>query len=206
MNVIVIGCGKLGRMLAEDLNKDGHNVAIIDDNADRFLSLDGSFNGVTVTGMPMDIDTLRNAGVEFCDAVAVVTSDDNLNITVSEILVNFLKIENVVTRITDPSKWDFFSTFGLQTVCSTDLTCSSIYSIITGKNRKNIINIDKKKISVEIEGVQNEFVGRLLKEVNVREDQSLIGIIDKNGEIFFNNSYNNVVLSKGDQLIISKKL
>lgn len=37
----------------------------------------------------MDMDVLRDAGVESCDAVAVVTSDDNLNITVSQIVKNF---------------------------------------------------------------------------------------------------------------------
>ena len=48
---------------------------------------------MTVTGMPMDMDVLRNAGVEWCDAVAVVTPDDNLNITISQIVKTFFQVE-----------------------------------------------------------------------------------------------------------------
>ena len=86
MNVLVVGCGKVGSRLARLLAQRGHNVSVIDREEDMFSQLGEDFDGVTVTGMPMDMDVLRNAGVEWCDAVAVVTPDDNLNITISQIV------------------------------------------------------------------------------------------------------------------------
>ena len=103
MNVLVVGCGKVGSRLARLLAQRGHNVSVIDREEDMFSQLGEDFDGVTVTGMPMDMDVLRNAGVEWCDAVAVVTPDDNLNITISQIVKTFFQVENVVTRISDPS-------------------------------------------------------------------------------------------------------
>ena len=113
MNVLVVGCGKVGSRLARLLAQRGHNVSVIDREEDMFSQLGEDFDGVTVTGMPMDMDVLRNAGVEWCDAVAVVTPDDNLNITISQIVKTFFQVENVVTRISDPAREMAFHQFCL---------------------------------------------------------------------------------------------
>ena len=81
MNVLVIGSGRLGRYLASLLDQEGHDVAVIDENADNFRQLDKDFSGITVEGIPMDMEVLKEAGIENCDAVAAATPDDNLNIT-----------------------------------------------------------------------------------------------------------------------------
>ncbi len=98
MNVLVIGCGRLGRRLAELLDHHGHDVAVVDSDADAFRMLEKDFNGMTVTGFPMDTKVLKNAGIESCDAVAVCTPDDNLNITISQIAKEFL-VCAIVARI-----------------------------------------------------------------------------------------------------------
>ena len=79
-----------GRRLAELLDHHGHDVAVVDSDADAFRMLEKDFNGMTVTGFPMDTKVLKNAGIESCDAVAVCTPDDNLNITISQIAKEFL--------------------------------------------------------------------------------------------------------------------
>ena len=85
MNILVIGGGLLGRRVAEMLDAAGHDVAVIDESEDNIAQLDADFGGVTSVGFPMDLKNLRSAGIESCDAVAVTTSDDNLNITVGQI-------------------------------------------------------------------------------------------------------------------------
>ena len=90
MNILIIGCGNLGSVLANEFDRNGHDVSVVDENPDRIHLLHEDFDGLFVTGIAMDMDVLRDAGVESCDAVAVVTSDDNLNITVSQIVKKFL--------------------------------------------------------------------------------------------------------------------
>ena len=101
MNILIIGCGNLGSVLANEFDRNGHDVSVVDENPDRIHLLHEDFDGLFVTGIAMDMDVLRDAGVESCDAVAVVTSDDNLNITVSQIVKKFFGVENVITRITN---------------------------------------------------------------------------------------------------------
>ena len=110
MNILIIGCGRVGISLAER------------SDVDNFRALSDEFTGITVCGMPMDMQVMQNAGIENCDAVAVVTPDDNLNITVSQVVKKFFGVENVLARISDPAREKVFKKFGLKTVCGSDTT------------------------------------------------------------------------------------
>ena len=96
MNVLVIGCGMLGRKIAQTLDRMGWDVSAMDARESELELLSESFGGVTFRGYPMDLRDLRQAGIESCDAVAVTTADDNLNIAVAQIPTprasRFLKI------------------------------------------------------------------------------------------------------------------
>lgn len=142
MNILIIGCGNLGSVLANEFDRNGHDVSVVDENPDRIHLLHEDFDGLFVTGIAMDMDVLRDAGVESCDAVAVVTSDDNLNITVSQIVKKFFGVENVITRITNSYRENAFKNkFGLKTICQTNISANTIYSaIIGGGDNINIAN------------------------------------------------------------------
>ena len=102
MNIMIVGGGLLGRKTAETLDEAGHDVVLIDASPENLAQLSPDFSGVTAVGFPMDIKSLRSAGIEGCDAVAVTTPDDNLNITVGQIAKNFFGIPKVIARISDP--------------------------------------------------------------------------------------------------------
>ena len=61
VNVLVVGCGRLGRRLAEMLDQNGDDVAVIDSDPLNFLQLSDAFSGITVTGVPMDMKVLQSA-------------------------------------------------------------------------------------------------------------------------------------------------
>ena len=117
MDVLIIGGGLLGRETAQRLDRLGHGVVVVDESAENLALLDPSFGGVTFVGFPMDLNVLRRAGVESCDAVAVTTADDNLNIAVGQIAKKYFKVERVAARISDPAREDIFEDMGLRTVC-----------------------------------------------------------------------------------------
>ena len=81
MNILIVGCGKTGSRLANILSHQGHAVSVLDRRASSFNKLDDNFNGFTIAGVPMDLDVLRQAGIESCDVVATVTDDDNIRIS-----------------------------------------------------------------------------------------------------------------------------
>ena len=204
MNVLVIGCGNLGSRLADTLCHHGHYVSVIDMNAESFDLLDEDFDGMTVVGMPMDMTVLRSAGVEGCDAVAVVTSDDNLNITVSQIVKEFFGIENVVARITNPAREKVFKDFGLKTVSQTKLSCRAIFSALTSRWKEDQISIGASTIAFKLKEVESILIGRSLDTGPVKPGEIIMGVLDKDGNVELYDGRQKIVLNPTDMIIYNK--
>ena len=198
MNILIIGCGNLGSVLANEFDRNGHDVSVVDENPDRIHLLHEDFDGLFVTGIAMDMDVLRDAGVESCDAVAVVTSDDNLNITVSQIVKKFFGVENVITRITNSYRENAFKNkFGLKTICQTNISANTIYSaIIGGGDNINIAN--NSNFMIDSIKVDDKYVGRAISALPLKDGASLVGIKRKSGKVLIYDLMSNIEVESGD--------
>ena len=67
----------------------------------------------------MDVEVLREAGIEDADAVVVATNGDNTNIVVGQVAQKRFGIECTVVRILDPARAELYATLGLRVVCPT---------------------------------------------------------------------------------------
>ena len=130
MYIIVAGCGKIGANLVKTRANDGHDVVVIDPNEENFAQLENGTNCLTITGMPIDEDVLKSAGIERADALLAVTSDDNVNIMTAQIASQLYHVPHVVTRVYDPEKDEVLRHMGLTTVCPTMLTVAKISSLL----------------------------------------------------------------------------
>lgn len=79
MKIIIVGCGKVGRNIAEELAKEKHDLVLIDSNNDILTSLSNSLDVLGVTGDAASLTTLKEAGVTECDLLLAVTSSDEIN-------------------------------------------------------------------------------------------------------------------------------
>ena len=93
MNILVVGCGKVGSNLAGILSNQGHDVSVVDRNEEDFDLLPKDFDGFTTIGFPVDLDVLKKAGIESCDAVCAVTPNDNINIMTCEVAKEIFKVQ-----------------------------------------------------------------------------------------------------------------
>ncbi len=80
MNVIILGCGRVGSTLASNMYRDGHNVTIIDRKNDAFSRLSPDYGGKKIVGNGTDNEVLKKAGIEKADSFVAVTNGDNTNI------------------------------------------------------------------------------------------------------------------------------
>ncbi len=80
MNVVIMGCGRVGSRIASNLDLNGHTVAVIDLVQSSFRRLPTEFSGKTVLGTGIDEDVLRAAGIESADSFIAVSNSDNPNI------------------------------------------------------------------------------------------------------------------------------
>ena len=113
-----MGCGRVGSLLALELEANGHSVAVIDQSKEAFRRLGPDFKGRTVTGVGFDRDTLLEAGIEGADAFAAVSNGDNSNILAARVARESYGVTNVVARIYDPGRAEIYQRLGIPTVAT----------------------------------------------------------------------------------------
>ena len=80
MNIIIVGCGRVGTTLAEKLNGDGNEVTIVDMSAAKVNEITGRLDVMGVVGNGATPSTLHDAGIENTDLFIAVTNSDELNL------------------------------------------------------------------------------------------------------------------------------
>ncbi len=201
MNVIIVGCGETGCRLAAQLDGLGHDVSVIDINADKFEGLPEDFGGLCVRGSGTQDEVLRRAGCENADAAAVLTSDDNVNIMSAEILGKVYGIDNVYVRLLDSSRESVFSRFGLHTVCSTRMEADAFLSLILDENGSvqplNIRGVSMKLVTVKAE---RKHMGKKPSELFCKDGEMLFGVMRRDGAFLLANE-EGLTFREGDKLI-----
>jgi trk system potassium uptake protein len=121
MNIVIAGGGSVGRFIAEQLVGSGHEVIIIDSDADVVVRhTDGVGNATWIKGDACDIDVLKRAGLEKADVMASVTGDDEDNLVVSLLAKQEFAVPRVVARVNNPkNEWMFNETWGVDVSVST---------------------------------------------------------------------------------------
>ncbi|WP_115727908.1 potassium channel family protein [Actinomyces culturomici] len=121
-----MGCGRVGSLIAAALDADGHSVAVIDMDPKAFTRLPADFSGRRVTGVGMDRNALRQAGIKDAYAFAAVSSGDNSNIIAARIAQEIFHVEHVVARIYDPTRAHVYERLGIPTVATVKRTADSV--------------------------------------------------------------------------------
>ena len=126
MHIVIMGCGRVGAMLAKGLEKRGHSVAVIDVDVDAFRRLGNDFHGTTVKGVGFDRQVLEEAGIRRADAFAAVSSGDNSNILAARVVREIYHVENVVARIYDQGRAAVYERLGIPTVATVRWTVMQV--------------------------------------------------------------------------------
>ena len=80
MYIIIIGCGKVGLSLAEQLSDENHDITLVDSSADKLQNLSDDLDVMKILGTGASISTLQDAGIERADILIAVTGSDELNL------------------------------------------------------------------------------------------------------------------------------
>ena len=138
MKIVILGCGRVGAMLATMMDQAGHKVSIIDYSNESFRRLDPKFGGETVIGNGIDEDVLIRAGIKEADAFAAVTNGDNRNIMASQVAKEIFNVKKVVCRIYDPIRQSTYSELGLEAISPTVIGAQLLFNaLLDGKQNAN---------------------------------------------------------------------
>lgn len=80
MNIIIIGCGKVGATLAEQLSAENHNIIIVDTDESKLEAVSSAYDVMTLTGNGASFNVQQEAGIKNADLLIAVTDSDELNL------------------------------------------------------------------------------------------------------------------------------
>lgn len=80
MKIIIIGCGKVGRTLAQLLVREKHNIVMVDNSAARLNSLTDDIDAIRLLGNGASIQTQEEASIRTADILIAVTGYDEVNL------------------------------------------------------------------------------------------------------------------------------
>jgi len=130
VKAIIIGCGRVGSAVALQLHGSGWDVTVCDENEDALGRLGESWTGGFLVGHGMDLQLLREAGIEEADAVVVTTDGDNTNLVIAQAAQKHFEVPTVIVRILDPARAQFYATRGLRIVCPTSSAIETLVGAV----------------------------------------------------------------------------
>ncbi len=80
LSIIIVGCGKVGETLVEQLSREGHDITIIDKNAEKVDSISTTYDVMGLVGNGASYSIQLEAGIENTDLLIAVTESDELNL------------------------------------------------------------------------------------------------------------------------------
>ncbi len=119
MNVVVVGCGRVGAHIATALDQRGEHVTVVDRIPQSFSRLHSDFGGLAIRGTGIDEDVLKSAGIEQADAFLAVTDWDNTNLMAAQVAKVVFNVDFVAARVYDPVRAEIFANMDIVTISPT---------------------------------------------------------------------------------------
>jgi trk system potassium uptake protein TrkA len=165
MRVIIVGCGRMGIELATRLFRAGHDLAVIDANESNFNQMPADFQGRLIEGDALNQDVLKRAGIDSCDALAIVTHVDEMNLVVAHIAREYYKVPNVIVRCYDPHYMQLYSVFNFQVVSGTSWAAQRIEELIYHSEVRTVLSAGNGEIDVYELRVPAVWAGKKVKDL-----------------------------------------
>ncbi len=126
MKIVIVGCGRVGAEAANQFDRAGHTVIILDSNTLAFDKLPSSFGGQAIRGDGTDEDVLRRADAAGADVFLALTEGDNRNVMAAQLASEALAVPRVIAKINDPLRAKAYAQLGFATLCRTGLMVDAI--------------------------------------------------------------------------------
>lgn len=207
MKIIIVGCGKVGYTLAEQLNEEGHDITVVDVNGEKIEQAMSTLDVQGIEGNGTTFNTLLEAGIKISDLLIAVTARDEVNLLCCLIAKKTGNC-NTIARVRNPEYVNEMNYLreglGLSMVINPEFTCArGISNLIEvpsaldfttfGKGRANLI-----KLSIPEGSVVNDMtVVDFSKKVH---SKTLICAVERGHEVIIPDG--NTVLRENDKMYV----
>ena len=207
MNIVIVGCGKIGSTILSSLLSEGHDIVVIDSNPAVISDVSNIYDSMYVCGSGTDCDTLHEAGVEQAELFVSMTGSDELNM-LSCFLAKRMGAKHTIARIRNPEYNDKSLSFMRQQL---DLSMSINPDLMAAQEMYHILKLPSA-LKIDYFSRRNfEMVELRLKEdsplcglrlIDLRkkyaEAKFLVCVVQRGDEIYIPDG--NFVLQSGDRI------
>lgn len=176
MNIVVIGCGRVGAGLGQALHLQGHRIAIVDKDSSTFERLGSALKSCTITGGGMDRATLLQANIERADALAAVTGSDEVNVVAARLASQFFHVPRVVARLYDPRKAAIYQRLGVQTITPITWGVNRIVELLTFFALTTTASLGSGDVDMVEAEVPPLLVGRTVHDITIPGEIHVVAI------------------------------
>lgn len=166
MKVIIIGCGRMGIELAQQLNKQNHDIIMIDSDPAAFIKLGDSLDITRKVGVGFDREVLESVGIDRVDALVACTSSDESNAVIARVARNVYRVPQVIARLYDPQKATIYDMLGIQTISTTDWGIRRAMKLLEYSQMDSVLSIGNSDIEIVKVTVPELMVGKNIQNIN----------------------------------------
>ena len=202
MYIIVIGGGRLGYYLTKALLSEGHEVTIVEKNANFCKIINDELGGICVNGDGCETATLAEIGTGRADILIAVTGDDEDNLVACQVAKHKFNVSRTIARIRNPQNEAIFKKLGIDiTVSSTNVILEHIQQEVLTQPLTHLLTIRDKGLEIVEVRIPpgSGTIGKPVKELSLPEGSRLTLIIPRERKPHLPTS--DSILREGDRII-----
>ena len=201
MYVIVVGAGKVGWNLGRELLEKGHEVTLIDNDRNRYLTVEQELEHNIQYGDASELWVLERAGISRADMVIAVTGDDEDNILICQVAKEKYLVDRIIARVNNPRNREHFELLGIKPVVSaTDLILRLIEHEVPEYGLVHLLDLPEQRLEI-IEMLlphDSRAAGQRVGDLEMPEGSLLISVL-REGRGFVPGP--DTVLEAGDEIL-----
>jgi trk system potassium uptake protein TrkA len=181
VQIIVLGASRAGLALVRRLIAKEHEVVLVDPEASTIVE-HMKLRVVFVDGVIIDLDVLREAGIEMADAVCAVSENENQNLMASQIAREMFSVKHVITRVFDTDDYRLFDGGGFVTISSPELTVDAFIRELGEEVAEKKVgfceqNVLGHKINFSLIEPAEDLIGGKIRDLEDTDGRHVFGLI-----------------------------
>ena len=195
MRVAIAGAGAVGTFIAGDLKDAGHEVLLIEKDAELAARLQPLVDIRWFVGDACEVTNLQEAGITMVDVMVAATGEDQVNLVISLLAKQEFGVPRVVARVNEPrNKWLFNETWGVDVSVSTPHLLTALI--------EEAVSVGSLVRLLEFEGGEANLIEVTLAEDSPAEGRSIQELaLPRNASIVAIVRGGHVVVPRGDSVL-----
>ena len=186
MYVVIVGCGRVGYHLTRALLAIGHEVTVIERDANRCRQIGDEMGSITLQGDGTSLETLKEAGAARADLVIAVTDTDEVNLAVCQMAKVAFNVVRTMALVKNPSHEALFRLLGVDVVINgTHLILSTIEEEVPGRPLVHLMNLQGHNMDIVTLSIPDDaaVVGKPLSQVDMPPNSFIALVVKDSGPV-----------------------